>query len=65
MDGRMDNKKITVKDVDPEVYAQACPTCNGFGTLKHGSMVCNGCGGKTWILVPVRMDGENHERYQE
>jgi DnaJ-class molecular chaperone len=49
--------KIVIKVVEPELYAQVCPTCNGFGTLKHGMKVCNGCEGKTWILVPVRRDG--------
>lgn len=56
----MDGRTISptkIRKIEPEVYAQTCPTCNGFGTLKHGTKICNGCNGKTWILVPIRMDG--------
>lgn len=55
-----DGKKIeySIQQVKPKFYAQKCPTCNGFGTLKYGTIKCNGCHGKTWVLVPIEMDGE-------
>ena len=28
-----------------------CPVCNGFGTLKYGTVQCQGCGGKGWVIV--------------
>lgn len=56
MDG-MDNPQqklnIKVQKIRPKFVAQVCPTCHGFGTLKFGSKICNGCEGKTWILVPA------------
>jgi len=40
------------------VVAQKCPVCNGFGTLKYGSLTCHGCEGKGYVLVP------NEDRYR-
>ncbi|KKT67623.1 MAG: hypothetical protein UW60_C0003G0031 [Candidatus Woesebacteria bacterium GW2011_GWA2_44_33] len=34
------------------VVAQKCPVCNGFGTLKFGSLLCHACEGKGYILIP-------------
>ena len=28
-----------------------CPVCNGFGTLKFGSIKCHGCGGHGFVVV--------------
>lgn len=39
-------------EVVSEVHAEKCPVCNGFGTLKYGSKVCQACTGKGYILVP-------------
>lgn len=61
----MDKKQkltVTVREVAPKFYAQKCPTCSGFGTLKYGAKTCNGCGGKTWILVPTGMDGNEKQQ---
>jgi DnaJ-class molecular chaperone len=33
--------------------AQKCPVCNGFGTLKYGTIKCHGCDGKGYILIPA------------
>ena len=49
----IDNQQ-EVSPIDPEVYAQKCPVCNGFGTLKFGEIVCHACLGKCYILVPVK-----------
>jgi DnaJ-class molecular chaperone len=55
---KKDTPKVSVKEIVPELYAQRCPTCNGFGSLKYGAKICNGCNGKTYILVPVRRKNE-------
>jgi len=34
-----------------------CPVCNGFGTLKYGTVQCQGCDGKGWVVV--NQDGQN------
>lgn len=50
-DGMINTPKI--EKVTPTHVAQRCPVCNGFGTLKYGEKVCNGCEGKGYILVPA------------
>lgn len=47
------DKKLTDTDLVPEAYAQKCPVCNGFGTLKYGSLQCHACLGKGYILIPL------------
>lgn len=43
-----------------------CPVCNGFGTVKHGQLICGSCHGKGFIVIdqetglPVKhTDNEN------
>ena len=48
--------EIKIKPVDPKYYGQKCPVCNGFGTLKYGSISCQGCSGKGWVLIPTEID---------
>jgi len=43
----------TSKPFTPWVIAQRCPVCNGFGTLKYGTLVCNACNGKGYILIRI------------
>lgn len=31
--------------------SQKCPVCNGFGTLKYGSITCKACNGKGFIVI--------------
>lgn len=38
----------------PEKIAQRCPVCNGFGSLKYGTVQCHGCKGKGYVLVPAK-----------
>jgi len=40
----------------PKSVAQRCPVCNGFGTLKYGSIKCHGCDGKGYILIPAKRE---------
>ena len=54
----MDGQKEST--VVPEVHAERCPVCNGFGTLKYGQITCQACKGKGYIIVPNKMDGENY-----
>ena len=58
----MENKTpiIKVKEIEPKYYAQQCPVCNGFGTLRHGTKICQACNGKGYILVPTGKD--EHEK---
>ena len=53
MDGKEQKLKLNILKIKPTHVAQVCPTCRGFGTLKYGSKVCNGCNGKTYILIPA------------
>ena len=55
MDGQTENNSV---DIKPEVHAEKCPVCNGFGTLKWGEKVCQACGGKGYVVVPNYMDGQ-------
>lgn len=50
-------EKIIIDTIIPQYYAQQCPVCNGFGTLRHGTKICQGCEGKGYILVPTGIDG--------
>lgn len=50
-------KPIEIAEVKPAYYAQKCPVCNGFGTLRFGKEVCHGCKGKGYILIPTEMGG--------
>lgn len=52
--GQTEEPQISVKiiEVKPEVHAEKCVVCNGFGTLKWGEKVCQACKGKGFIFVP-------------
>lgn len=53
-DGKQETlTKVNINVVTPKYYAQECPVCHGFGTLKHGTKLCQGCEGKGYIFVPV------------
>lgn len=64
MEGRRKERRNSLKidSISPKYYAQECPVCNGFGTLKFGSKTCQGCQGKGYVLVPV---GEKEWREYE
>lgn len=53
MDGMEDykNTKIKVLRVKAKHLPIECPVCHGFGTLKYGAKVCQGCSGQGFILV--------------
>ena len=49
-------------NIEPKKIPFKCPVCNGFGTLKHGELVCHACNGKGYIVI----DNEEREidRYE-
>ena len=51
----MDQKpqETIVTKVKPTKLPVQCPVCRGFGTLKYGAKICQGCNGKGYILVPA------------
>lgn len=55
MDRQTENPQIKniIKVVKPKYVGQKCPVCNGFGTLRFGSKLCQGCDSKGFILIPA------------
>lgn len=50
---------VRIKRVRPKTYAQKCPVCRGSGhKYMEPNVVCNGCLGRGWILVPVELPNE-------
>jgi len=49
MDGR--TEKIIPQTTTPKFVAQTCPVCNGFGTLKYGTKICQACKGRGYIVI--------------
>ena len=51
----------------PAKIAQKCPVCNGFGTLKYGSKICQACDGKGYVLVPAESleEGKKEGLYED
>lgn len=45
-----------VENITPKKIPFRCPVCNGFGTLKHGSIKCHACEGKGYVVI------DNEER---
>ena len=53
MDGQNGKKlQYGIEKIKPQVHAERCVVCNGFGTLKYGEKKCQACKGKGYILVP-------------
>jgi DnaJ-class molecular chaperone len=46
----------------PKFLGQLCPVCNGFGSLKYGSKVCQACAGKGYILIPAEDGRTENEK---
>ena len=44
----MEDRKI---DDNTQFEVHRCAVCNGFGTLKYGSIKCNACGGTGFIVI--------------
>ena len=53
--------KTKIQKIVPKYYGQECPVCNGFGTLRHGAKVCQGCDGRGYILVPTGIEGDRNK----
>lgn len=54
----MTDRKIEIENVKPELHAEKCPVCNGFGTLKYGEIQCHTCEGRGMVLVPNFIERE-------
>ena len=35
----------------PRFIPTKCPICNGFGTVKHGQLICGSCNGDGFIVI--------------
>ena len=57
-----DTSQARYTSSEPLVVAQKCPVCNGYGTLKYGSLVCHGCSGKGYILIPNNISSKKSEK---
>lgn len=44
---------------NPNIFAQKCPVCNGFGTLAFGKKQCHACKGRGYIII--NLDREKDE----
>lgn len=71
MEDNKENKKIenieniNIKEIEPYYHAEKCVVCNGFGSLKYGTITCQGCNGKGYILVPnFKIDRKNDKLYE-
>ena len=61
MDGTELDKTPVINGVDikPKAIPFRCPVCNGFGSLKYGSIKCQACEGKGYIVVD--QDGQREQ----
>jgi DnaJ-class molecular chaperone len=59
------SQEIKIVQVVPKYYAQECPVCHGFGTLRHGTKVCQGCAGKGFVIVPTGLDGGKYGLFRQ
>lgn len=46
---------------EPNKMPFKCVVCNGYGTLKNGTLTCHGCDGKGWVVV----DQDRQTDYQD
>lgn len=47
---------VDIKNVKPAYVAQKCPICNGFRTVKWGTLPCEACNQKGYILIPTEQE---------
>lgn len=53
----------TISNIEPELYAQVCPNCNGRSTVGYERKPCPTCGMTDHpgiVYVPIRMNGGNN-----
>lgn len=63
---KIPNSIATVNNFQPKYFAQQCPVCNGFGTLRHGTKTCQACTGLGYVIVPTGVvDGEMYGQNQK
>lgn len=51
----------------PRFIPAKCPVCNGFGTVKHGQLICGSCNGKGVIVIDQKtgLQVEQTNNYEE
>lgn len=54
----MTDTKIASIELKPELFAQKCPVCNGWGTVSFKQVLCHACEGKGFILIPLEKEIE-------
>ena len=45
------DKELPKQKSDSNFSLHECVVCNGFGTLKYGSKVCQACKGRGYIVI--------------
>jgi len=51
----MQEEQYKIINVVPTKIPFRCVVCNGFGSLKYGTITCQGCDGKGYVVV--KQDG--------
>lgn len=54
-----------ISPIKPRKIPFKCVVCNGFGTVKHGEFVCQGCGGKGWVVVDQEDTETQGDKYAQ
>lgn len=60
---RIENPPVTRDTSQP--VAVRCPVCNGFGTLKYGTMTCHACNGKGYLVIGGNKFDEKEIDYED
>ena len=46
-----DKIKFTAKEEPNKFSIHRCAVCNGFGTLKYGTITCRSCNGRGYVVI--------------
>jgi len=50
-------------NIEPNKIPFKCPVCNGFGTLKYGTVTCHACNGKGYVVINNKDRQTDEEKY--